>query len=61
MNKVLFALFLVLVMSAEASAQAGKHVSLGVGLGAQHYVDGEHFESKDPVLQACRRDWGACA
>lgn len=48
MNRVLMALILVLVMSAEASAQAGRHVALGVGLGAQHYVDGDHFEAKDP-------------
>jgi hypothetical protein len=48
MSRVLCALILVLVMSSSAHAQSGRHVSLGASIGAQHFLDGDHFESKDP-------------
>ncbi len=55
MKRIAFALLLILPGAADAWAQAGRHVSLGASIGAQQFVDGENFESKDPGLSVLYR------
>lgn len=44
----LVALSFLLAPATVAFAQTGRHVAVGVEIGAQQYLDGEDFESKEP-------------
>jgi hypothetical protein len=48
--KVALPLILVLTLASSASAQTGKHLSLGAGLALHQYLEDDEFSSKNPSL-----------